>query len=575
MQQAITQGVEVRDYEFALAYSDGTTRTLFGNAVPLRDRQGRVSGAVGAFVDITGQKQITETIRQSEERYRTMGETLPYGVWLCDAQGSALYTSQSFLDLLNMSMEEMQQFGWTQRLVPEDVEPTLKKWLHCIETGEMWDHEHRIIDRHGDIRTVLTRGLPVRDENGMVTGWVGLNLDITDRKRMELRLHEQAEALEQANRLKDDFLATLSHELRTPLGAIVGWSDMLRKGALEGGAVERAVESINRNAKIQNELINDVLDVSRIVSGKMTLEMQPLDLSVVLANAVESVRPTANAKHIALATEIPAPPAAVTGDATRLQQIFWNLLTNALKFTPSGGQVRVCLHSREEHIDVEVTDTGIGIGPDFLPHVFERFRQSDSSLTRRYGGLGLGLAIVRHLVELHGGSVAARSGGEGQGATFTVTLPVSEMGRRSVSGPIRRAPTVESSSDPLPSLQGIRVLVVEDEPDAREMVNSVLTHHGATVAVAAGAVEALESYPRFAPHVLLLDIALPDVDGYELLQRIRAGAGETGKRVPAIALTALARREDRERAVATGFQEHLAKPVEGAELVRAVAKACR
>jgi CheY-like chemotaxis protein len=320
-------------------------------------------------------------------------------------------------------------------------------------------------------------------------------------------------------------------------------------------------------------VIDDVLDVSRIISGKARIDVQPVDVSTVLHGALESVRPAADAKNVAVVTEFALVPAPLSGDATRLQQVFWNLLSNAIKFTPSGGHIRVVLRFSDGQVEVQVSDTGIGISADFLPHVFERFTQRDSSSTRAHGGLGLGLAIVRHLVELHGGTVMAESAGEGQGATFTVRLPAQRFEERRVGAtPVsRRVPAVEAAPDQTPNLCGVRVLVVDDEAEARDVTGSVLRHHGATVAAASSATHALEQFEVFEPHVLVVDLAMPGIDGYMFIERLRNSGAKGGATVPAIALTAYAREEDRRRALASGFNLHVVKPVDSETLVAAVA----
>ncbi len=431
---------------------------------------------------------------------------------------------------------------------------------------EVRDYDFDIAYEDGTTRPLFGNVAPLRDERGQIRGSVGAFIDVTELRRLQSELRE-------ANRIKDDFLATLSHELRTPLSAIIGWSDMLRRKKLPPEAAAQALESIYRNAQAQTQMVNDVLDVSRIVSGRTRIEMRPLDPVVVLANALDSVRPTAQAKGVRLATDFDAVLAPVLGDAGRLQQIFWNLLTNAVKFTPAGGEIRVVLRHAEQHLYVTVEDTGIGISADFLPHVFERFRQHDSSSSRRHSGLGLGLAIVRHLVELHGGTVTADSPGEGLGATFTVIIPAAPTAERrqgETSG-TRQVPAVTASDDDLPSVCGTRVLVVDDAAEARELAAAVLRHHGAVVKVAGTAAEGLRQFEAFEPDVLLLDLAMPDEDGYALIRRIRS-SGDRGRQIPAIALTAYAREEDKRRAVLAGFDVHLAKPVESNTLVRAVSR---
>ena len=368
------------------------------------------------------------------------------------------------------------------------------------------------------------------------------------------RLYHAAQA---ANRVKDEFLATLSHELRTPLSAILGWTRLLRAGKLDDGGVVRAVSSIERNTKLQVQLIEDLLDVSRLITGKLCLESRPVDMVTVVEAAVDSVRESAAAKGIALEATFDA-PGTLAGDADRLQQVVWNLLSNAIKFTPRNGRVAIRLERRGADVVLRVSDTGRGIAPEFLPHLFECFRQADGSSTRAHGGLGLGLAIVRHLVELHGGNVQAESAGTGQGATFTVRLPQDACpGAR---------------PEDLPSLRGVSILVVDDALDARESLAMLLEECGARVTAVASAPEALEAFAAARPDVLVSDLAMPDLDGYALVARLRALEAEGTKSVPALALSAYARTEDRERALAAGFQAHVAKPVEAVEIASAVAR---
>jgi PAS domain S-box-containing protein len=382
---------------------------------------------------------------------------------------------------------------------------------------------------------------------------------------------------EESNRLKDEFLATVSHELRTPLTAILGWSRMLQDGALDTEVAARAIETIKRNAKMQAQIIDDILDVSRIITGKLSLDLQPIELGPVLESAVSVVRPTAEAKGIAIEVVFAPEPAAVSGDANRLQQVFWNLLSNAIKFTPQGGSVIVRLRQASSKVEVEVADTGQGIAPAFLPFVFDRFRQADSTSTRQHGGLGLGLAIARHLIEIHGGHIDATSAGENQGATFTVRLPL-----------VGSAVDEPRSESPLPAqldayaesverekvsriLSGLHVLIVDDDQDTLELMNAALTQRSARVTTATSVSEALRALKFFRPDVLISDIAMPLEDGYSLLQKVRAL--EIAPAIPAIAITAYAREEDKERALAAGFQSYLAKPVELNEFINAVAAA--
>jgi PAS domain S-box-containing protein len=384
------------------------------------------------------------------------------------------------------------------------------------------------------------------------------------------RLYREAQ---ESSRLKDEFLATVSHELRTPLTAILGWAHMLRTGQFNGDSAMKACETIERNARAQSQLIDDLLDVSRIITGKLRIDVRPLDPNSFVEAAIEAVRPAAEAKGVRVQKIMDTGVVSVSGDPVRLQQVVWNLLSNAIKFTSRGGKVQVRLERVNSHIEIAVSDTGAGIAPDFLPHVFDRFRQADQGTTRQHGGMGLGLAIVRHLVELHGGTVSAESSGKGQGSTFTVLLPVAPV-YQSGDLPARVHP---AARDTLPSyecadrLDGLKVLVVDDEPDTRELLKAGLGQSGAEVTVAGSAAEALAAMRTAAPDLLISDIGMPEEDGYDLIRRVRALPEADGGRVPAIALTAYARVEDRMHALRAGYQMHVPKPVELAELVAVAA----
>ncbi len=410
---------------------------------------------------------------------------------------------------------------------------------------------------------------PVFDDHAVLTGAVVLVSDITQRKRVEEAMRRSNEELLQANRIKDEFLATLSHELRTPLNAIVGWTRLLRTGRLDERTGARALETIDRNATLQAKLVEDLLDVSRIITGKLRLRIANVDPISVMEAAINSVRPAADAKAIRVEADLDSSAGLIAADGDRLQQVMWNLLSNAIKFTPAGGHVRVTLRRGPGGLTIRVEDNGAGIEAGFLPYVFDRFRQADSSTTRNHGGLGLGLAIVRHLIELHGGTVHAESKGEGLGATFALTLPWSARGERGrttlPSLPATAMPPEAPSSPPL--LGGVHLLIVDDEPDARELLAAAFTQMGARVQVVASADDALAAIDRERPHVLISDIGMPGKDGYALLSRLRAREGD-GARLPAVALTAYATAEDVKRAVAAGYDLHVAKPVDAATLAR-------
>ena len=410
-----------------------------------------------------------------------------------------------------------------------------------------------------------------RDEIGALITTFNQMLKDLDGRREELRLaHAQAE---QASRLKDEFLATLSHELRTPLNAIVGWTHLLRAG-LDGNGTARALDTIARNAMAQTQLIADILDMQRIAAGKLRLNLRPLTPAETIEAALDTVRPAARAKDIDLQAVLDPTAAPILADADRLQQVVWNLLANAVKFTPRGGRVRITLMRVDVHVEIAVEDTGPGIEPAFIPHVFDRFRQADSSSTRRHGGLGLGLAIVRELTELHGGTVVAANRYLGVGAVFTVSLPriTADAAAPSMNGDERRAVAVDDVVHLCdgPHLHGIRVLVVDDEPDARELAAAVLGRHGADVAVASTAGEGLDKLRALHPHVVLSDIEMPDEDGYAFIRRVRALSPSDGGLTPAGALTAYASTAERLRALAAGFHMHVPKPVQPAELVQVV-----
>jgi signal transduction histidine kinase len=389
----------------------------------------------------------------------------------------------------------------------------------------------------------------------------------SEEARRQLLEREKAarEDAQAANHAKDEFLATLSHELRTPLNAILGWVRLMNSGSLDEATTQRALEIIERNTRLQAQLIEDLLDVSRIISGKLRLDLRPASVSSVVEAAIDSVRPTADAKHIQLEFQATAESDNVLIDQARMQQVVWNLLSNALKFTPEGGNVTIAVSVADTTLSLRVADTGAGISPDFLPYVFDRFRQEDAATTRAHGGLGLGLSIVRHLVELHGGEVRAESEGEGRGSAFIVRLPRAQAPALT-GAPQRPRP---EQRDELPSLEGVRVLLVEDETDARTLVAAVLRRQGAIVETPGSIAEALELLERQPPDVLLSDIAMPGIDGFELIRCVRARP--EWARLPAAALTAFVTPADRGKVLLAGFDSHVQKPVEASELTAVVA----
>lgn len=530
-------------------------------------------------------QSVQEQLRRQLHFTSAITSSLGEGVYAIDCAGCITF--------LNPAAEQM--LGWDQgSLVGKNMHDTIHfqrpdgsriheedcQVFYVLHSSKTVRNELDVFTRQdGTVFPVAYSASPILVDN-QITGAVIAFQDITERKqaeeeRAQLLASEQAArtAAETANRLKDEFLATVSHELRTPLNAILGWVQLLRKGNLDSAKTAHALETIERNARSQNQLIEDILDVSRIITGQLRLNVRPVELVYVIEAALDSVRLAAEAKAIRLTNVLDPAAGPVTGDSERLQQVVWNLLSNSIKFTPKGGCVQVRLGRVHSHVEITVSDTGQGISTEFLPYIFERFRQADPSSTRSHSGLGLGLAIVRQLVELHGGTIKADSPGVGEGATFTVHLPLMVLRTIEASSGSLLYPTV-GGEVPLNSsliLENLRVLVVDDEVDAREMLTAMLEHSGAEVKAVASVSEALESFELLTPDVLVSDIGMPVEDGYALIRQIRDRPPERGGRIPAVALTAYARAEDRTRVLLAGFQLHVPKPVEPSELVAVIA----
>lgn len=702
---------------------------------------------IGVIRDVSQRKRAEDALRESEEKFSMLAESVPQLVWMAESDGSVFWYNQNWFDYTGTSPEQMKGWGWQSVHDPEMLPAVKERWMESIKTGRRFEMEFPLRGRDGRFRWFLTRVNPGRDADGRIVRWFGTNTDVDEQRRLDMRnrfvlqLDESVRALESpeeislklarllgeylgvdrcayaevepdedhfyipgdytregvesivgrysmsqfgaevlrlmranepytvnnvltdervtkadlaayeqttiqavicvplhkngrfaacmavhqrvprvwrpeeielvsfvsnrfwesierarvvkslhealareqqarqsaetASKVKDEFLATISHELRTPLNAVLGWASMLRSGILSGEASERAVETLERNARSQAQLIDDLLDVSRIISGKLRLDVHDVDLSAVIESALESVRPAADAKGVQLQVLIDPNVGPISGDAGRLQQVFWNLLSNAVKFTPKGGRVKVKLERVNSHIEATVADTGKGIEADFLPYIFDRFRQADQSTTRRQGGLGLGLSIVRQLVEMHGGAVSAESGGEGMGTTFVVTLPGLAAAPHRRGTETRREHSAASGNfvplESAPELNGLRILVVDDEADTRDLLRTVLEMRGGAVITAGTAAEALAAFENSEFDILISDIGMPYEDGYALIEKVRSLPDETARRIPAVALTAYARIEDRVRVLAAGFQVHLPKPVEPAELAAVVA----
>ena len=562
--------------------------------------EGNEDAAICMIVNLTDRKQAEDALRQSEQHFRNLADSMPQIVWTANPDGVVDYYNQRIHEFSGFSQQADGTWIWQPVLHSDDEQRTVEAWLQAVETGKIYECEHQIKTANGEFRWYLSRGMPVKNERGRIIKWYGTATDIHAQKqyqaeREELLQREQAARTEaeSASRLKDEFLATLSHELRTPMNAMLGWTTMLRTRNLSETTVARALETIERNTKMLNQLIEDILDVSRIIRGKVRLTLQPLELLPVIEEAIETIKPIATVKDIQVVLEpLQVKSLKVMGDSSRLQQILWNLLSNAIKFTSNGGSVRIGLSAvmaKEEepaaetenycscpilnsHVaQIQITDTGIGIAPEFLPFVFDRFRQADGSITRSHGGLGLGLAIVRHLVELHGGTVQVSSLGLGQGATFTVNLPLVLESNR-VKEQAGRGEDDISTNYNSSLLKDLRVLVVDDEPDTRDLVSVILEDRGAKVTAVGSAQEAFTAViKKSPPDIIVSDIGMPEGDGYSLIRRIRKLPSEAGGQIPAIALTAYATVEDCNQAISAGFNHHIPKPVDPTELAIAIA----
>ncbi len=454
------------------------------------------------------------------------------------------------------------------KLFPPDRLDEETHILARLQQGERVEHFETIRQhKSGRLIDVSLTISPIRNAEGLIVGASKIARDITEQKAAQRKLAQVNEELRRANQIKAEFLATLSHELRTPLNAILGWIQILKDDP-KPGDVAQAVPILERNVRVQSQLIEDLLDMSRIEAGKIKLDMRQVDLPAVVAAGIESIRPAADAKQIRLTSAFSNVFGTVIGDRDRLLQVIWNVLTNAIKFTPKKGRIHTVIKRVDSHVEISVSDTGQGIPPEFLPHVFDRFRQADSATTRRHAGLGLGLSIVKHLTELHGGAVRVSSGGPGQGATFILCLPLQSTHEEPEDAADERRNAEVDGQAVKADLEGIKVLVVDDEQDSVAIVRRILERRGASVRGAHSMNEALAEFAAFSPDVILSDIGMPGNDGYEFVTRLRAMPG--GRSVPAVALTALARGEDRTRALRAGFQMHVAKPVDFNELVAVV-----
>ena len=566
----------------------GAEHPIADSAAPIRDDAGRILGVVLVFRDVTDERRAEEAIAEQREWFETTLESIGDAVIATDVQGCVVFMNPIAEHLTGWNADQARGRLCTEvfNIVNEETRRTVDNPVtRVLAEGTVVGlaNHTMLISANGVERPIDDSGAPIRNRQGRIVGVVLVFRDVSERRRIELerrdaaaerdRLLEAERAArtdsERASRLKDEFVAMVSHELRTPLNAILGWTQLLMKPGTGPDALARGLDVVSRNTRVQAQLISDLLDISRITSGKLRLDISEVDLVSVAADAIDTVQRDADQKRIVLRRELDASVQPIAGDAGRLQQVIWNLLSNAIKFTPEGGSIAVRLRQDGSNAEITVSDTGVGIRSDFLPHIFDRFQQADQSITRRFGGLGIGLSIVKHLVEVHGGTIRADSGGNGQGATFTVLLPSSAYEPR-----LPALSPVAGASEPLvapETLDGLRVLVVEDDPDNCAYLDQFLRAYGANVTCARNAIEALAQLAQSKPDILVSDIGMPEIDGYELIQHIRRLPPDSGGAIPAIALTAYARSEDRTRAFRAGYQAHLAKPVEPAELVATIA----
>ncbi len=580
MGEMLTRKVEgegLTAYDLEVVAKDGRRLTLeVGSRLIFND--GKAIGVQGMARDITERRRAEQALRESEERFAKAFNASPLVLTISSlTTGRLIAVNETFINLSGYSREEAVGKTTAELGLWSKLRDREEEMQSVREMGQVRNVEYRFRKRNGEELVGLLSA--ERIEIGGEPSALTVIQDITDRKRAEEAReealnHAQAARVEAeaANRAKDEFLATVSHELRTPLNAILGWSHILRTNKLDDSTAGRALETIERNAKAQAQLVEDILDVSRIITGKLRLDVLPVELPLVIESAINSVRPAIDAKGLRLETMLDPRAGPVSGDPARLQQVVWNLLSNAVKFTEKGGRVQIRLERANSHIEITVSDTGRGIRTDFLPHVFDRFRQADSTSTRPHGGLGLGLAIVRHLVEMHGGAVEASSPGEGLGATFTVKLPLM-ISHKDFSQTDREHPTAPTGArfEQPAILKGLRLLVVDDERDTRDLLVLILEGFGAEIKSCGSASEAMRLLTEWKPDVVVSDIEMPDEDGYTFIQQVRSLDSLSARNTPAVALTAYARVEDRMRALAAGFQMHIAKPVEPAELAVVIA----
>ena len=574
----LRSGERIEHYETVRVRKDGQFIDISLTVSPIKGPNETIIGASKIARDITEQRQARKALDEASARLRLAMAASRLGDWSWDAKTDVVTMSDTAARILNIPPGAQMTWADTRKLLhAEDRERARVAVETALAEHSDYDIEYRVPLVDGSEVWISAKGHGIYDEKDTVVGMLGFVQDISQRKAAEVELERLYRQAEESSRLKEEFLATISHELRTPLSAILGWARMLRLGQLSPENTEKALDTIERNARAQAQLVDDLLDVSRIITGKLRMDVRPADPGSFIDAAVESVRPAAEAKGVRIQKVMDTGAVSIPGDPVRLQQIVWNLLSNAIKFTPRGGHVQIRSERVNSHLEIVVSDTGQGISADFLPHVFDRFRQADQKTSRQHGGMGLGLAIVRHLVELHGGMVSATSPGEGQGATFTVKLPITPLYQVDSSG----SRVHPAARELLPAdvgtdrLDGLTILVVDDEVDTRDLLKQGLEYCGAKVRVAGSTSEAVESLIASVPDVLISDIGMPGSDGYDLIRQVRGLPAASGGRVAAVALTAYTRTEDRLHALRAGYDMHVPKPVELAELVAVAASVVR
>ena len=557
------------EVEYLLRIHDGSWRNILARGVPVRASDGQIREYMGVCIDITARKQVEAALRESEQRFRTMADAIPQLAWIAKADGWIFWYNRRWYEYTGTTPEQMEGWGWQSVHDPQTLSTVLERWKVSIATGKPFDMTFPLRGVDGVFRPFLTRIMPLRDEQGRVVQWFGTNTDISEQKATEKELAtakasaERAKAAaEQANRAKDHFLAVLSHELRTPLTPVVMGVSILQDRSDLAPAARETLEMIGRNIEMEARLIDDLLDVSRIARGKIELQKQRVELCTVIQRAVEVCKPDIEARRLHFGVDVgPAAPYWIEADVSRLQQVFWNLLKNAIKFTPPDGCVGIRCRPNEKYIVVEVNDSGIGIEPEALSRIFNAFEQAEQSITRQFGGLGLGLAISKALVELHGGLIEAYSEGRGKGATFRVRLPLTTPPGQPE---VRVADTPQKRA-----VRPLHILLVEDHGVTAKLMRMILTLGGHTVESAGDVATALELASQHAFDLLVSDLGLPDGSGHDLIRQLR----QRGHKFPGIALSGYGQTDDIQRSREAGFAAHLTKPASREAVVEAIASA--